>query len=114
VARKIGADPAFVIAATHGKRAIDTIAHFKPHLRAHDLPAAVDEFERSITFYADAHTRGGGQRYADYALALVRRRLQLRTQLDCGQLMRVVASAERSSLSSLGHVRSSRTSSRRL
>jgi len=34
----------------------------------------------------------GGQLYA---LALVRRRLLLRTQLDCGQLMRVVASAER-------------------
>ncbi len=58
MAREIGADPAFVIAATHGKRAIDNLAHFKPHLRAHELPgAAVDEFQRSILFYADAHAR---------------------------------------------------------
>ena len=57
MAREIGADPAFVIAATHGKRAIDNLAHFKPHLCAHELPAAVDEFERSILFYADAHAR---------------------------------------------------------
>ena len=56
MAREIGADPAFVIAATHGKRAIDNLAHFKPHLRAHELSAAMDEFERSILFYADAHT----------------------------------------------------------
>ena len=31
--------------------------HFKPHLRAHELPAAVDEFERSILFYTNAHAR---------------------------------------------------------
>ncbi|KAH9985159.1 HAD-like domain-containing protein [Russula vinacea] len=48
------ADPAFVIAATHGKRAIDNLAHFKPHLRSHEMGAAVEEFERSILFYADA------------------------------------------------------------
>jgi hypothetical protein len=57
VAHKIGADPGFMIAATHGKRAIDNLAHYKPHLRAHELPAAVDEFERSILCYADAHVR---------------------------------------------------------
>jgi len=57
VAREIGVDPAFVIAATHGKRAIDNLAHFKPHLRAHEMEAAVEEFERSILFYADAHAR---------------------------------------------------------
>ena len=54
MAREIGADPAFVIAATHGKRAIDNLAHFKPHLRSHEMGAAVEEFERSILFYADA------------------------------------------------------------
>lgn len=57
VAREIGADPAFVIAATHGKRAIDNLARFKPHLRPHELGAAVDSFERSILFYADAYAR---------------------------------------------------------
>ena len=57
MAREIGVDPAFVIAATHGKRAIDNLAHFKPHLRAHEMEAAVEEFERSILFYADAHAR---------------------------------------------------------
>ena len=54
VAHEIGADPAFVIAATHGRRAIDNLARFKPHLRAHEMHAAVEEFERSILFYADA------------------------------------------------------------
>jgi hypothetical protein len=41
---------------------------------------------------AGSRAQRGGQLYA---LALVRRRLQLQLQLDCGQLMRVVASAER-------------------
>lgn len=44
-----------MIAATHGKRAIDNLARFKPHLRPDELSAAVEEFERSILFYADAH-----------------------------------------------------------
>jgi hypothetical protein len=56
VAREIGADPAFVIASTHGKRAIDNLAIFKPHLLPHEMDAAVEEFERSILFYADAIT----------------------------------------------------------
>ena len=54
VAQEIGADPVFVIAATHSKRAIDNLARFKPHLHPHELSAAVDDFERSIVFYADA------------------------------------------------------------
>ena len=54
MAHEIGADPAFVIAATHGKRAIDNLTRFKPHLRSHEMGAAVEEFERSILFYADA------------------------------------------------------------
>jgi hypothetical protein len=57
VAREIGADPTFVIAATHGKRAIDNLARFKPHLRSHEMEAAVEEFERSILLYADAYAR---------------------------------------------------------
>ena len=56
MAREIGADPAFVIASTHGKRAIDNLAFFKPHLLPHEMDAAVEEFERSILFYADANT----------------------------------------------------------
>ena len=46
-----------MIAATHGKRAIDNLARFKPHLRSHEMEAAVDGFERSILFYADAYAR---------------------------------------------------------
>ena len=46
-----------MIAATHGKRAIDNLACFKPHLRSHEMEAAVEEFERSILFYADAYAR---------------------------------------------------------
>jgi hypothetical protein len=57
VAREIDVDPAFMIAATHGKRAIDNLARFKPHLRTHEMEAAVERFERSILFYADAYAR---------------------------------------------------------
>ena len=57
MAREIGADPAFVIAETHGKRAIDNLARFKPHLRSHEMEAAVEEFECSILFFADAYAR---------------------------------------------------------
>ena len=57
-AREIGADPASVIAATNGKRPIDNLAHFKPHLRPNEFAVPMDAFERSILFYADA-SRGG-------------------------------------------------------
>jgi hypothetical protein len=50
VAREIGADRAFVIAATHGKRA-------KPHILPHEMVNAMDGFERSILFYADAYAQ---------------------------------------------------------
>ena len=52
---EIGADPVSVIVAMHGKRAIDNLVHFKPHLRTHELPATLDKFERSILFYTDAY-----------------------------------------------------------
>ena len=57
VPREIGADPAFVIAATHGKRAIDNLARFKLHLLSHEMVSAVEEFEQSILFYADAYAQ---------------------------------------------------------
>ena len=57
MAREIGADPAFVIAATHGKRAIDNLARFSPHLLPREMINAMDEFERSVLFYADAYAQ---------------------------------------------------------
>ncbi|KAI0068873.1 HAD-like protein [Artomyces pyxidatus] len=54
VAKDIGQDPAYVIAATHGKRAIDNLAQFKPELKAHEMDDAVTEFENTILYYADA------------------------------------------------------------
>ena len=68
MAREIGADPAFVIAATHGKRAIDNLAHFKPHLQSHEMGAAVEEFERSILFYADACALRRASRSSSFSL----------------------------------------------
>jgi hypothetical protein len=56
VVREIGEDPVLVIAATHSKRAINNLARFKPHLLSHELNDAV-QFERSILFYVDAHSR---------------------------------------------------------
>lgn len=59
VAADIGQDPALVIAATHGKRAVDNLAQFKPHLKAHEVAAEVDAFEKTILFYADAYHKHG-------------------------------------------------------
>lgn len=59
VAADIGQDPAYVIAATHGKRAIDNLAQFKPHLQAHEIEAEVDAFEKTILYYADAYATHG-------------------------------------------------------
>ncbi len=56
VVHEIGVDPTFVIAVMHGKCAIDNLACFKPHLHSHEMEAAVEEFEQSILFYADAYT----------------------------------------------------------
>lgn len=57
VAQDIGQDPSHVIASTHGKRAIDNLAQFKPHLKAHEMDDAVAEFEETILYYADAFHR---------------------------------------------------------
>ena len=59
VAKDIGQDPAFVIAATHGKRAIDNLAQFKPDIKVHEMEAEVQAFEESILFFADAYNQHG-------------------------------------------------------
>ncbi len=59
VAQDIGEDPGRVIAATHGKRAIDNLAEFKPEIKAHEMDAAVTEFEETILFFADAYNHHG-------------------------------------------------------
>ncbi|KIY51538.1 HAD-like protein [Fistulina hepatica ATCC 64428] len=63
VARDIGQDPEFVIAATHGKRAVDNLAQFKPYIKVHEMDAEVQAFEESILFFADAYNvHGPGSR----------------------------------------------------
>ncbi|CCM04909.1 uncharacterized protein FIBRA_07106 [Fibroporia radiculosa] len=63
VAKDIGQDPAYVIAATHGKRAVDNLAQFKPHIKAHEMDDEVQAFEESILYFADAfHKHGPGSR----------------------------------------------------
>lgn len=59
VAKDIGQDPAYVIAATHGKRAVDNLAQFKPHIKAHEMDDEVQNFEKSILFFADAYNMYG-------------------------------------------------------
>ena len=59
VAKDIGQDPTSVIAATHGKRAVDNLAQFKPHIKAHEMDEEVQAFEESILFFADAYNRHG-------------------------------------------------------
>ncbi|EJF61831.1 HAD-like protein [Dichomitus squalens LYAD-421 SS1] len=59
VAKDLGLNPAYVIAATHGKRAVDNLAQFKPHIKVHEMDAEVQSFEESILFFADAFTKHG-------------------------------------------------------
>ncbi|KAI0345900.1 HAD-like protein [Trametopsis cervina] len=59
VAMDIGQDPAYVIAATHGKRAVDNLSQFKPHIKPHEMDDEVQAFEESILFFADAYNRHG-------------------------------------------------------
>jgi len=63
VAKDIGQDPQHVIAATHGKRAIDNLSEFKPSIKKHEMDVEVQNFEESILYYADAYnTHGPGSR----------------------------------------------------
>lgn len=55
VALDIGQDPEYVIAATHGKRAIDNLKQFKPHIEAHQMNAEVETFEKTILAFADEY-----------------------------------------------------------
>ncbi|RPD75703.1 HAD-like protein [Lentinus tigrinus ALCF2SS1-7] len=41
VAQDLAQVPANVIAATHGKRAVDNLAQFKPHIKAHEMDGEV-------------------------------------------------------------------------
>ncbi|KAH9922668.1 HAD-like domain-containing protein [Fomitopsis serialis] len=59
VAKDIGQDPASVIAATHGKRAIDNLSQFKPSIEVHEMDDEVQAFEESILFFADAYVKHG-------------------------------------------------------
>lgn len=61
VAEDIGQDPEYVISATHGKRAVDNLAIFKPHIQAHEMDDEVQAFEETILYFADAyHLHGPG------------------------------------------------------
>ena len=45
----------YVVAATHGKRAVDNLSHFRLHIKEHKMDSEVTRFEESILFFADAH-----------------------------------------------------------
>lgn len=68
VAVDIGQDPEHVIAATHGKRAVDNLAQFKPHIKSHEMDDEVTKFEESILYYADAYNvHGPGSRRGSFS-----------------------------------------------
>ena len=46
-------DPGEVIAATHGRRAIDNLKHLRPDMKENEMNDAVAQFERSILDFAD-------------------------------------------------------------
>ncbi|QRV97540.1 haloacid dehalogenase [Ceratobasidium sp. AG-Ba] len=57
VAKEIGRDPAYVIAATHGKRAIDNLRQFKPHISPERMDDEVSKFEQTILDFADEYSQ---------------------------------------------------------
>ncbi|KAH8103221.1 HAD-like protein [Phellopilus nigrolimitatus] len=62
VAVDLGLDPETVIAATHGKRAIDNLAFYRPEIKAHEMDAAVEAFEQSILDFADSYQKRAARR----------------------------------------------------
>ena len=48
-----------MIAATHGKRAVDNLAQIKPHIKEHEMDNEVQAFEESILYFADAYNKHG-------------------------------------------------------
>ncbi|KAH8112571.1 HAD-like protein [Phellopilus nigrolimitatus] len=62
VAVDLGLDPETVIAATHGKRAIDNLAFYRPEIKAHEMDAAVEAFEQSILDFADSFKKREARR----------------------------------------------------
>ncbi|KEP55602.1 haloacid dehalogenase-like hydrolase [Rhizoctonia solani 123E] len=67
VAEEIGQDPEYVIAATHGKRAIDNLRQFKPHLKPEEIEAAVSQFEQTILDFADEY----GKKTSSYQSSII-------------------------------------------
>ncbi|KAL7409599.1 HAD-like domain-containing protein [Mrakia frigida] len=57
VARELGLPEDEVIAATHGKRAIDNLGSYKPHIKAHEMDAEVEKFEKTILDFADSYQK---------------------------------------------------------
>ncbi|KAH8106685.1 HAD-like protein [Phellopilus nigrolimitatus] len=62
VAADLGLDPETVIAATHGKRAVDNLAFYRPEIKAHEMDAAVEAFEQSILDFADSFQKREARR----------------------------------------------------
>ncbi|PAV16749.1 HAD [Pyrrhoderma noxium] len=60
VAKDLGLDPEYVIAATHGKRAIDNLAYFRPEIKPHEMDEEVSRFEQTILDFADAFNKSRG------------------------------------------------------
>ncbi|KAH8112537.1 HAD-like protein [Phellopilus nigrolimitatus] len=61
VAVDLGLDLETVIAATHGKRAIDNLSFYRPEIKPHEMDAAVEAFEQSILDFADSFNKIKGR-----------------------------------------------------
>ncbi|KAH8112726.1 HAD-like protein [Phellopilus nigrolimitatus] len=97
VAVDLGLDPETVIAATHGKRAIDNLAFYRPEIKVHEMGAAVEAFEQSILDFADSlkkraeRRRSSGESSAGFSA---------RAGSDSGESTPSLSSASASSCSS--------------
>jgi hypothetical protein len=63
VAQDLGEDPEYVIPATHGKRAVESVSTTcltsSRTSKGHEMDNEVTKFEESILFFADAHRLHG-------------------------------------------------------
>ncbi|KAH8112539.1 HAD-like protein [Phellopilus nigrolimitatus] len=62
VAVDLGLDPETVTAATHGKRAVDNLAFYRPEIKPNEMDAAVEAFEQSILDFADSFEKRTARR----------------------------------------------------
>ncbi|KAH8106690.1 HAD-like protein [Phellopilus nigrolimitatus] len=94
VAADLWLDPAEVIATTHGKRAIDNLAFYRPEIEPHEMDAAVEAFEQTILDFADSFQKRSARRLTSGESSAS---FSARADLDSGESTPVLSNTSSSS-----------------